>query len=283
MKKIYGIVGHPVNHSLSPAMHNAAFRSLGIDAEYGVFDVEPHALEGFLASLEARGISGINVTIPHKIEARRYIEKSGILDREAAKLGAVNTVVLEGGRLKGYNTDGPGFYRSCVTDLKCEPEGKRLVLLGAGGAATAIAMYLGRGPKEMTVFDVDEKKARELSERYRKCFEDDKVRVCAKEDLARALETSDLLVNATPLGMKAADPPPIDVSLLRSGTYVYDLVYNRPVTSLVKEARARKLYAVTGLGMLLYQGAIAFEIWTGRKSPIDEMKKALARAVKEAA
>ncbi len=275
MKKIYGIIGHPIGHTLSPAMHNAAFAHLKINAEYRIFDVEPKGLVEFLSTLAAGGISGINVTIPHKIEAWRYIEKNGSLDKEAAKLGAVNTINVEGGRLKGYNTDGAGFYRSLVTDLKLEPEGKTVFVLGAGGAATAIVMYLGVGPGRIFVMDEDVSKAGELADRYKKYFNSDKLRVCEKKTSAAVLNESDLFINATPIGMKDGDPSPVDVKALRPGLYVYDLVYNRSKTALVKEANAKKLHAVTGMGMLLCQGAIAFEIWTGGKAPIQVMKKAL--------
>ena len=155
-KLIYGIIGHPVKHSLSPAMQAAAFKSCGIEAEYHLFDIEPAALEDFLDGLARRGISGLNVTIPHKISAKDHIERNGILDLNAKRLGAVNTINVEGGALKGYNTDGAGFYRSLVKDLGFEPEGKSVFVLGAGGASRAIVMYLGNGPKEIYVYDVDE-------------------------------------------------------------------------------------------------------------------------------
>jgi shikimate dehydrogenase len=280
MKKLYGIIGHPVAHSLSPAMHNAAFARLGIDAEYRVFDVTPAELKDFLSGLSKRGISGINVTIPHKIRAKTYIQALGVLDKEAARLGAVNTVKLENARLKGYNTDGAGFYTSLVKDLGFEPEGKRVFVLGAGGAATAIVMYLGDGPENICVTDISESKTADLEERYKRYFKPERLCVLSKYAMREALAKSDLVINATPIGMEEGDPSPIDVSLLRDGAYVYDLVYNRPRTELVKEALARKLHAVTGLGMLLYQGAIAFEIWTLEKAPVAVMRKALLAELK---
>lgn len=281
MKKIYGIVGHPAGHSLSPAMQNAAFAHLGIEAQYRIFDVPPQGLEDFLSSLAAKEISGLNVTIPHKIEAKRFIGARGVLDKEAAKLGAVNTVKVEGGRLHGYNTDGAGFYRSLVLDLKFEPEGKTVFVLGAGGAATAIVMYLGLGPKRIFVTDVDAAKAEELEAAFKGYFKADSVHSCAAGEIAERIAESDLLINATPLGMREGDPLPVDGALLRRGLSVYDLVYNTPRTALVKEAAMKKLHAVTGAGMLLAQGAIAFEIWTGQKPPLAVMKRALADALKE--
>ena len=279
MKKLYGIIGHPVGHSLSPAMHNAAFSHLKVDAEYASYEVAPLDLEDFLSGMAKKGISGINVTIPHKVKAKEYLEAKGLLDKEAAKLGAVNTINVEGGALKGYNTDGPGFYRSLVLDLKFEPEGKNVFVLGAGGAASAIVMYLGAGPEKIFISDVDETKTSAIQAQYNRYFKADKLEACVSKDLRSALQGVDLFINATPVGMKEEDPSPVDVGLLRERSYVYDLVYNRPSTRLVKEASARKLRAVTGLGMLLYQGAIAFEIWTGLKAPVAVMKKALKEAL----
>jgi len=151
---IYGIAGHPIAHSLSPAMQNAAFKALRLEAEYQIYDVSPADLEYFLTAIVQRGISGLNVTIPHKIKAKEFIERTGSLDETAKRLGAINTIKAEGGRLFGYNTDGPGFYRSLIEDLKFEPEGRTIFVLGAGGAARAIIMYLGNGPKKLFVADI---------------------------------------------------------------------------------------------------------------------------------
>jgi shikimate dehydrogenase len=278
-KTIYGIIGYPVKHSLSPAMQNAAFKALGIDAEYKLFEVAPADVGSFLDSASGKGISGFNVTVPHKIAAKEYIEKRGFLDETARKLGAVNTVNTAGGSLKGYNTDGPGFYRSLQEDLKFEPEGKNVFVLGSGGAARAVVMYLGNGPKKIYVFDVDAKKAEDLKTHYWKYYDADRLMTVSRSDMGLVLSQSHLLVNATPVGMKEGEAMPIDKESLHLGLRVYDLVYNRQ-TELIKEASKMKLHAVTGLGMLLYQGAIAFEIWTGRSAPVDVMRKALKSAIK---
>lgn len=280
-KKIYGVLGHPAGHSLSPAMQNAAFRAAGMDAEYGVYDVAPEGLQDFLSSLSSEGISGLNVTIPHKIKAKEFVERHGTLDAFAKKLGAVNTIkVGEDGKLCGFNTDGPGFYRSLVEDLKFEPEGKIVLVLGSGGAATAVVMYLGNGPKKILISDVDKDKTAALKRHYDGYYDKSKLAVIDPSDVAKQLGSSDLLVNATPVGMKDGDPSPIPKDILLRGLRVYDLVYNRPATQLVKDANSMKLHAVTGLGMLLYQGAIAFEIWTGIPAPVAVMKKALKEALK---
>jgi shikimate dehydrogenase len=345
-KQTYGIIGYPVRHSLSPAMQNAAFKALGIAAEYFVIDVKPDRLTEFMDDIfcSRSGISGLNVTIPYKIKVKEYLEQKdssfdrlrtnpesmpkesssgrlgtnpesmpkdpsfdrlgtnpesmpkesssgrlgtnpgpllkGSLDEVAKKLGAVNTVKVTAGDVQGYNTDGAGFYRSLVEDLEFEPEGKTVFVLGAGGAASAIVMYLGTGPRRIYVFDVDKNKVEEMRIHYGKYYDARRfvaVRTPALRD--EALEGTDLLINATPVGMKESDPSPVDSSFLHAGMHVYDLVYNRPVTELVKKASRARCHAVTGLGMLLCQGAIAFEIWTGQKAPIDVMKKALKEAL----
>jgi len=280
-KKIYGLIGHPVRHSLSPAMHNAAFAACGIDAEYKIYDVSPSELEQFLRNIREKGISGVNVTIPHKIEARNFLERSGSIDDNARRLGAVNTIkVMEDGRLLGSNTDGPGFYTSLVEDLKFEPEGKSVFVLGAGGAATAIVMYLGKAPRKIFISDVDKKKTKDLIDRYEKYYGDSRIAAADEKDLKASLDSSELLINATPVGMKEGDPSPVKKEMMHTGLRVYDMVYNRPVTELVREANSLKLHAVNGLGMLLYQGAIAFESWTGIKAPVAVMRRALKEAMK---
>lgn len=280
-KQIYGLIGHPVEHSLSPAMQNAGFAHLGIEAEYVLYDIEPGDLENFLKGDRAKGMSGFNVTVPHKIEVKNYIERSGLLDGNAGKLGAVNTVTIESaGLMRGFNTDGPGFYRSLVEDLKFEPEGKAVFVLGAGGASRAIIMYLGAGPRRILVSDIDDKRAEALRIQFEKYYGNKKFEIVRPEKIGEAIENSDLLINATPMGMSESDPSPVDRKFLRPGLYVYDLVYNRPATALVKEAKRSRCHAVTGLGMLLYQGAIAFEIWTGKKAPVEVMKRALKETLK---
>jgi shikimate dehydrogenase len=279
-KLTYGLIGHPVGHSLSPAMHNAAFRALYIDAEYKLFDVAPENLESFLNDLARNGISGANVTIPHKIKVKEYIAKRGILNEHAEKLGAVNTIKVENSQLKGFNTDGPGFYRSLVKELKFEPEGKTIFVLGAGGAARAIIMYLGNTPKKIFVTDVDSCMTKELKKHYEKYYKPHKLVAIEKNDIKESIGEAGLLIQATPIGMKDDDPSPINIELLHPGIRVYDLIYNRPMTKLVLEATRKKLHAMTGLGMLLYQGAIAFELWTGKKAPEDIMRRALKEAIK---
>ena len=279
-KLTYGLIGHPVGHSLSPAMQNAAFDDLKIDAEYKLFDIEPAGLEKFLKDLVKNNIAGVNVTIPHKVKAKDFIKANGVLNEHAERLGAVNTIKVVGGKLMGFNTDGPGFYRSLVEDLKFEPEGKSVFVLGAGGAARAIVMYLGNGPREIFVTDIDDRMVEDLKKHFEKYYDHRRFKAVCKNNFKESLDASDLLVQATPIGMHDGDPSPVDPKLLHPGLRVYDLVYNRPATKLVEEATRMKLHAMTGLGMLLCQGAIAFELWTAKRAPIEVMRKALKEALK---
>ena len=193
----YGLIGHPVRHSLSPAMHNAGFNALGIDAEYLLYDVDPEKLEDFLKNTGANNISGLNVTIPHKIKAKEYLERKGTLDDNARRCGAVNTIkVADDGVLCGYNTDGPGFYRSLVEDLKFEPEGKNVFVLGAGGAARAVIMYLGNSPKKIFVSDIDRAKTDELKAHYEKWFDDQRLVIVGDSDFKSRMKEAELLINA---------------------------------------------------------------------------------------
>jgi shikimate dehydrogenase len=168
-----------------------------------------------------------------------------------------------------------------VEDLRFEPEGKDILVLGAGGAARAIVMYLGNGPKKISVFDVEKKRSLELKERYSKYFNKEKFNLVSNaEKVGDVLRDSALLINATPVGMKESDPSPVAKELLRPGLCVYDLVYNRPYTRLIRDANSMKAHAVSGIGMLLYQGAAAFEIWTGEKAPVAVMRRELQKALK---
>ncbi|MFH1995750.1 MAG: shikimate dehydrogenase [Candidatus Omnitrophota bacterium] len=279
MSTVYGLVGHPVSHSLSPAMHNAAFKALGLDCEYRLFDVPPGSFESFLDGLLLKGIAGVNVTIPHKIAAWGHLSRKGELDSEANTLGSVNTVKVSGSILQGFSTDGAGFSRSVKEDLGFSPERKKICFIGAGGAARAIIMHLGNAPEKIFVYDLAASSATTLKMFYGKRFDDHRLQVVAQADLEQAIGTSDLIVNATPVGMKENDPMPIAEGLLRGNKSVYDIVYNRPETKLVSAARKNGLRAATGLGMLLFQGAIAFEIWTGRIPPVHIMRKALKEEI----
>lgn len=274
MRKIVGIVGHPIGHSVSPAMHNAAFQKLGLDFEYVPFDVEPADLKEALTGLRALHIAGFNVTIPHK---ETIIPLLDDITKLARDIGAVNTVVNQEGKLVGYNTDGPGFIESLKQDANFEPRGKRAIVLGAGGASRAISTMLAEvGVKSLIISDVLEAKAKELAEYLDVAF----VKMNGVE-LNKAIEKADLLVNATPIGMRPKvneSPLPNNVKLPK-GLLVFDLIYNPAETKLIKIAKAAGCQAVSGLGMLVRQGALAFTLFTGEEAPIEVMRQAAEKAL----
>lgn len=301
-KKIYGIIGYPVKHSLSPAMHNAAFRALGINAEYKLFEVKPEELDSFLSSFEKNNIWGLNVTIPHKVKAREILEKKFPYDRNVGlplylhyvKIsGAINTINRIGNVLEYRNTDVEGFFKSLEEDLKFDKQKKRIILLGCGGAGRAVVAALsmiGSGQSDVSkiyINDVEKEKYESLerdmskiSDIYKR-FANEKMQFIKNEQIPNIIIDCDLLINATPIGMKDGDPSVVDrkLLLLHKGLSIYDVIYNRK-TQLVKEAEELGLNAINGEGMFLRQGMIAFEIWTGRLAPKEVMQKALSEALR---
>lgn len=272
-KKIYGVLGYPAKHSLSPAMHNAAFAELKIDAEYKIFEVEPGNLESFILSLSKDNICGLNVTIPYKETVLKYLKWQS---PEARFAGACNTIVVKDENfLEGWNTDGIGFHRHLTTELNFSISGKRVVVLGAGGAAKAIANQLARHKaKNIEIYDIDKNRSAKLSEKINKEFANCiSTYVNTIEELS--IENADLLVNATPIGMKKNDPCLINADRLHQKLLVYDLVYNPPETKLLSLAREKGARVSNGLGTLLYQGMRSFEIWIDKKAPAEVMRQAL--------
>ncbi len=268
--KIVGLFGYPVEHTLSPYMHNAAFELLGLDYCYIPFNVHPDNLRTAAAAIKILNIGGVNITIPHKEAIIPYLDE---LDREAELIGAVNTILNKDGKLIGYNTDGKGFVKSLKEKSGIVPKGKSVIIIGAGGAARAIAFSLAlEGAEKLLINDIVGEKAKELS-----CAVSTKTSTEAIyiKDLKEGIGEVDILINATPLGMRKEDPLPVLPELLSQGLFVYDIVYNPPETSLLKEAKKRGAKTLGGLGMLLHQGMLSFKIWTGKEPPIDVMRKAL--------
>ncbi|MDP8263057.1 MAG: shikimate dehydrogenase [Candidatus Ancaeobacter aquaticus] len=277
--KIYGIFGYPVKHTASPAMHNAAFTELGLDAVYVPFEVPTTDLSVATRSLRALGVSGINVTVPHKEKIIPYLDS---LSKEAKLIGAVNTIVNKKGKLIGYNTDGAGFVRSLAQDAGCSVKGKKMVLFGAGGAGRAVAIQsLLKGVSQIVIVDVAEKKAKNLARYINRSVKGNKVKAISHKDsaLKNIVSQADVAVNASPCGMHAKDPLPFDLSAITKKTVVYDLIYNPSETRLLKSAKKKGCITVNGMGMLLNQGCEAFEIWTGKKAPVTIMKKALKSCI----
>ncbi len=274
-RQLFGIFGDPVGHSLSPAMHNAAFRALGLPCHYAPFRVRPEQLGNAIRSIRALGISGVNITIPHKEEVIPFLDG---VDETAQKIGAVNTIKRDGDRLFGYNTDGPGFVQSLL-EAGVNPAGKQVILLGAGGAACGVAYaLLVAHAAKMMILTRSPHSGLALAERLTPLFPHAAI---VQGNLQRvALEPtpatrSTLLVNATPLGMKKEDPLPYPAEQIQPEWVVADLIYRPHETPLLSAARKRGAGIVPGIGMLLHQGALAFEIWTRRPAPLEVMRQVL--------
>jgi len=268
--RLAAVIGFPVRHSVSPAMHNAAFEELGLDWAYVAFEVAPNWVAAAFAGARAMRFGGLSVTIPHKAAALVAVDDATPAARE---IGAVNTVVpRDDGSLLGDNTDGSGFLAS-LTEEGFDPTGRICAVVGAGGAARAVVHALaGAGAAEVVVVNRTQERAESAA-----ALAGAAGRVGGDPDLERA----DLVVNATPLGLAGTDPDalPIDVRLVGPGQFVVDLVPNPAVTPLMRAARDRGAQVAGGLGMLVHQGASAFELWTGRPAPIDVMRAAAARAL----
>ena len=273
------VFGDPVAHSLSPAMHNAAFRALGIKWVYGKERVSKARLRAALRRAMARGYRGVNLTIPLKEAALPLMDS---LTPEARQARAVNTVTFESGLMEGHSTDGQGFLRALAEGRRFDPSGARVVILGAGGAARSVALALARaGARSIEILNRRPARARALARDLRRVRN---VRVrggpLPPPDGWRArLAGARLLVNATPLGLHG-EPSPVPRDALGRRLGVVDLVYNPPVTDLLRAARTRGAWGVNGAGMLVHQGALAFERWTRRRAPVAVMRRSLAAALR---
>lgn len=263
--KVMGLLGYPVEHSLSPAMHNTAFEKLGLDCCYVTFSVKPEFLRDAVRSIRALNLAGVNVTVPHKEKVMPFLDE---VDKEASFIGAVNTIVNDNGRLKGYNTDGRGFMKS-LSEARISVSRKKVLIVGAGGASRAIGYYLCQSASKLFLYDIDKKKAKKLISDLNKIRGN-------VSFFSSQLEDIDIIINATPLGLKKNDPLPVDVNLLKSKHVVCDLIYKK--TPLLEKASKKGCKTLNGLGMLLWQGVFAFELWTGRRPPVDAMRKALRLA-----
>jgi len=271
--RLCGLIGDPVEHTMSPVMHNAAFRETRIDYLYVPFRVKKEELDKAIEGMRALNIKGLNVTIPHKVAVLQLLDK---LDPLAEKIGAVNTIVNDDGVLSGYNTDATGFLQALL-EREIEPKGENVVILGAGGASRAISFILADRGAHLVILNrlLELDWAEELAKRISQIFSR-KVEALElnKENLTRVLEKTDILVNATSMGMSPnIDETPVTADLLKPGLIVYDIVYNPAKTRLLREAEAAGAKTIGGVDMLVWQGALAFEKWTGRKAPVELMKE----------
>ncbi|SHF03053.1 shikimate dehydrogenase [Desulfofundulus australicus DSM 11792] len=271
--RVCGLLGYPVEHSFSPAMHNAAFRHLGLDFVYLAFPVHPERLEEAVAGVRALHLAGVNVTVPHKEKVIPYLDE---LTDGARLAGAVNTIVHREGHLVGHNTDGAGFVRFLTADAGFNPAGKRVLVLGAGGAARAVAVHLAlAGVEQVLVANRTPSRAAELAALI---HDQTPARACAVPWPADVLPGEvDLIVQTTPLGMhpRVDACPDFPFHRLRPEQVVVDLVYNPPRTLFMERAARSGARVYNGLGMLLYQGVLAFELWTGERAPVEVMRRAL--------
>ncbi len=264
--RVMGLFGYPVEHSLSPAMHNAAFEHLGLDCCYVTFLVRPELLNDAVKAIKALNLAGVSITVPHK---ENVIPMLDAVNKEASFIGAVNTIVNSDGKLIGYNTDGRGFIQS-LSEEDISIEGKNILIGGAGGASRAISYYLSEKVSKLLIYDVDSNKVQRLIHDLRKIRNN-----VHHIDKINNLNGIDIIINATPLGLKETDPTPFDVSLIKPNHVVCDLIYRQ--TRLLKKSSEKGCKTLNGLGMLLWQGLLAFELWTGVKPPVEVMRKALLK------
>jgi shikimate dehydrogenase len=270
---LYAVLGSPIAHSLSPRMQTAAFAACGIDAIYLAFEVAPGELETALVGARALGVGGLNITVPHKEAACRLAAE---LDDSARLTGAANTLVPTKTGWRAYNTDATGFVEAARLDLGFEPKGKRVAILGAGGAArAAVAGMALAGAAELLVTNRDMGRARTMVSELAGGLKGCSVAALATEEIPERLSSGDLIVSATPLGLDPDGSWPWELGRMAKGVKLYDMAYGERPTPLTAQALAAGFEATSGQRMLLCQGAQAFHLWTGVAPPMDEMQKAL--------
>jgi len=277
--KVFGIIGDPIEHSLSPLMHNAAFEMMGVDYWYVPFKVRREDVGKAIEGMKALNMKGLNVTIPHKVAVIPFLDK---LDPLAEKIGAVNTIVNENGVLTGYNTDATGFLQALL-ERRIEPRGKNTVILGAGGASRAVSLALAERGSDLFILNRTWDKAKEHAGEILKAL-NQKVNALKLDEanLAMVLDRADIMVNTTSVGMSPnIDETPVPAKLLKPGLVVYDIVYNPIKTRLLREAEAAGAETISGVDMLLWQGALAVEKWTGLKEPIELMREVVIKELQK--
>jgi len=283
MTKICYLIGYPIEHSLSPVMHNTAFKELGIDFSYRAINVESHHLRSFIEeTLRRPMVRGANVTIPHKVDVIKFLDE---VDPLAKEIGAVNTIVNDEGVLRGFNTDGFGAFRALIEAYGSLKEMK-VVLLGAGGATRAISYYLLKEVQSMVILNRTERKALELAKDLRKSLRGFKVEIygslLTKARLREELFDADVVINTTPVGMYPnVENTLICKNFLNKKMMVFDVIYNPFETRLILEAKDVGAKTLNGVNMFVYQGSEAFRLWTSRDAPIDIMTQVVIKALEE--
>ncbi len=273
----YAVLGHPIGHTLSPVMHNASFEALGLDAIYLAFDVAPENLMTVLPAMQQMGFGGVNLTVPLKEVAFAQLPQ---LDASAQLLGAVNTVAFGENGLKGYNTDGIGFLTALQEAFGPCIEQESVFVLGTGGAGRAVALVCaGAGASGIVLTDIDEERAGRVAAEIRERYPDCTVQVVRGPATVSAAQSADLIVQSTPIGMKPDDPSPLAPEAFHAGQKAFDLIYMYPETPFLAAAREADAQIANGLGMLLHQGAAAYNIWSGQDADTAAMRRALEQAV----
>ena len=277
--RLCGVIGDPIEHTMSPAMHNAAFAQMRLDYVYVPFKVKKEGLSRAIGGMRGLNIRGLSVTIPHKVAVIPLLDK---LDPLAEKIGAVNTITNDDGVLTGSNTDAGGFLQALLA-RGIEPKGKKIVILGAGGASRAISFILAERGAHLVILNrlLELDWAEELAGRLSSVFTQEvKALELVEENLSGVLPAADILVNTTSVGMSPnINETPVPAKLLRPGLVVFDIVYNPIKTRLLKEAEAADAETISGVDMFVWQGALAFERWTGQKAPLDLMKREVIKAL----
>ena len=277
MTQRLGIIGYPIGHSISPIFQQAGLDHLGIDATYEKWEVTPEGVGDFVNGLRAPGTLGINITVPHKQAVIPFLDE---VDEWATAAGAVNTIVNRDGRLTGHNTDGPGFLQALLVETGYSPDGTRALILGAGGAARGILLALVRGGVDSLVianrtFERAETLAQLASENGVKS----EAIPLSGDALTEAAASANLIVNCTTMGMSHGPDEhgsPISAAQIPATAIVNDVVYTPLLTPILKEAAVAGATSLGGLHMLVYQGVLSFQMWTGRDAPVDVMLAAAA-------
>ncbi|WP_308638804.1 shikimate dehydrogenase [Paenibacillus silvisoli] len=273
---LFSVIGDPIRHSKSPIMMNRAFRETGINGIYTAFHITADKLGDFVAGVRAMGIRGVNVTIPHKLDIMPLLDE---IDESAQVIGAVNTIVNTDGRLTGYNTDGIGYVRSLKEEVQQDLSGANVLIIGAGGATRGILYALAReGVASITIFNRTVARAEELADAFKGHVP--AIRAIGQDELRDACGSNDIIINTTSLGMYPnVDGTPVDSAWLKPGAVASDLIYNPLTTKFLAEAKERGCRIHGGLGMFIYQGAYAFEYWTGRPAPVAAMRETVLDAL----
>ena len=275
-----GIIGFPIRHSISPVFQQAALDHLGMDTSYQAWEVNPGELGEFIGGLRSPDVLGINVTVPHKEAVVPFLDE---VDDWATAAGAVNTIVNRAGRLTGHNTDGTGFLRALREAGGFNPKGRRVLILGAGGAARGVVLALIRdGVGQLTIANRTLERAQQLSRMARDNGHDARAVTLEQVDLSLAAPSAELIVNCTTIGMSHGPNEtgtPLSAAQIPATALVNDLVYNPLETPLLRQASLAGASTLSGIHMLVYQGAASFEMWTGQIPPVQVMLRAATKAM----